>query len=70
MKDRMFLDQDFTTDDIFNITQKQKLSTLSEEIVLKSKPGTNWQWTTGVFGFYQWLNTDGPVLFKEEGVKK
>lgn len=70
MKDRMFLDQDFTTDDIFNITQKQKLSTLSEEIVLKSKPGTNWQWTTGVFGFYQWLNTDGPVLFKEEGVKE
>ncbi|NDV58904.1 TonB-dependent receptor [Bacteroides sp. 519] len=70
MKDRMFLDQDFTTDDIFNITQKQKLSTLSEEVVLKSKPGSNWQWTTGVFGFYQWLNTDGPVLFKEDGVNQ
>ena len=23
----------------------------------------------GAFGFYQWLHTTGPVLFKEEGVK-
>ncbi len=70
LKDRMFLDQDFTDKDIFNLTQKQRLNTLSEEIVLKSKPGSNWQWTTGAFGFYQWLNTKGPVTFKEEGVKK
>lgn len=70
LKDRMFLDQDFTPVNIFNITQKQKLHTISEEIILKSKPHTNWQWTTGVFGFYQWLNTDGPVQFKEDGVKQ
>lgn len=70
MNDRMFLDQDFSAKNIYNITQKQKLNTLSEEIVLKSKPNRNWQWTTGVFGFYQWLNTDGPVLFKDEGVQE
>jgi len=69
LKDRMFIDQDFSPKNIYNIEQKQKLKTLSEEIVLKSKPGRRWQWTTGVFGFYQWLNTNGPVLFKEEGVK-
>lgn len=69
LNDHMFLDQDFTEADIFNLTQKQKLNTISEEIILKSKPGKNWQWTTGAFGFYQWLNTDGPVTFKEEGVK-
>ena len=69
LNDRMFLDQDFTEADIFNLTQKQQLNTISEEIILKSKPGKNWQWTTGAFGFYQWLNTDGPVTFKEEGVK-
>ena len=69
LNDRMFLDQDFTEADIFNLTQKQKLNTISEEIILKSKPGKNWHWTTGAFGFYQWLNTDGPVTFKEEGVK-
>lgn len=70
LNDRMFLDQDFTEADIFNLTQKQKLNTISEEIVFKSKSGTNWQWTTGAFGFYQWLNTDGPVTFKKEGVEK
>lgn len=70
LNDRMFLDQDFTDADIFNLTQKQKLNTISEEIILKSKSGKNWQWTTGAFGFYQWLNTDGPVTFKKEGVEK
>ena len=65
----MFLDQDFTERDIFNIEQKQRANTISEEIVLKAKPGKRWQWATGAFGFYQWLHTTGPVLFKEEGVK-
>lgn len=69
LKDCMSFDQDFSEQNIFTLVQKQKLNTLSEEIALKSKPGGNWQWTTGVFGFYQWLNTDGPVVFKEDGVK-
>ena len=70
LKDRMFLAQDFTEKNIFNLTQKQKLNTISEEIVLKSKPNRKWEWTTGIFGFYQTLNTDGPVTFKEDGVKE
>lgn len=69
LNDRMFLDQDFTEQDIYNIEQKQKVNTLSEEIILKSKPGKNWQWATGAFGFYQWLHTTGPVLFKKQGIK-
>lgn len=70
LKDRMFLDQDFTPENIFNIEQKQKINTLSEEIVLKSKPGHRWQWATGAFGFYQWLHTDGPVIFHKEGINQ
>lgn len=70
LKDRMFLDQDFTEKDIFNLTQKQKLNTISEEIALKSKPNRRWEWTTGIFGFYQTLNTDGPVTFKEDGIRE
>ena len=70
LKDRMFLDQDFTENDIFNLIQKQKLNVLSEEIVFKSKPGKRWEWTTGAFAFYQWLNTDGPVQFKGQGVQE
>lgn len=68
LKDRMALDQDFTPENIFNIEQRQKMHTLSEEIVLKSKPGQRWQWTTGAFGFYQWMKTDGPVNFHRTGI--
>lgn len=69
LKDRMYLDQDFTPADIFNIEQRQKLHTLSEEIVLKSKGDSRWQWTTGAFGFYQSMNTQGPVNFTEGGMR-
>lgn len=70
LKDRMFMDQDFTPANIFNIEQKQKMNTLSEEIILKSKSERRWQWTTGIFGFYQWLNTQGPVVFHREGINQ
>lgn len=66
--DRMYIDQDFTTADIFTIMQKQNLNTLSEEIVLKSKANRRWEWTTGLFGFTQGLRTDGPVWFHEDGI--
>lgn len=68
LRDRMFMDQDFSATNIFNIEQKQRINTFSEEIVLKSKPNRRWQWTTGAFGFYQSLHTDGPVLFHRDGI--
>lgn len=68
LRDRMFLDQDFSPANLFHIIQKQRMHTLSEEVVLKSKQGRSWQWTTGVFGFYQWLHTDGPVDFHRQGI--
>ena len=70
LKDRMFMDQDFTPADIFNIEQKQKMNTVSEEVILKSRPNRRWQWTPGAFGFYQWLHTDGPVVFHKEGINQ
>lgn len=69
LNDRMDMDQDFSPRNYFTLMQKQRSNTLSEEMVLKSKPGKRWQWTTGVFGFYQWLKTKAPVTFKEEGIK-
>ncbi|HJD10882.1 TonB-dependent receptor [Bacteroides gallinaceum] len=68
LHDRMTLDQDFTEADIYTLVQKQDAKTLSQEIVLKSNPGTRWQWTTGVSGFYQWLDTGAPVTFHDEGI--
>ena len=69
LHDRMNLDQDFTERDIYTMMQKQDSKTLSQEIVMKSKPGNRWQWTTGASGFYQWLDTEAPVTFQREGVK-
>lgn len=68
LNDRMFLDQDFSPADIYTLEQKQKLSTLSQEITLKSKAGRRWQWVTGISGFHQWLNTTGPVHFMPDGI--
>lgn len=70
LQDRMLLDQDFTPQNIFTLEQRQHINTLSEEIVMRSKDNHRWQWTNGIFGFYQWLKTDAPLTFKEEGVKQ
>lgn len=68
LKDEMNLDQDFTRKNVYTMSQRQNSKTISEEIVLKSKPGRRWQWTTGVSGFYQWLDTEGPVTFHEDDI--
>ncbi|MDR0938188.1 MAG: TonB-dependent receptor [Mediterranea sp.] len=70
LNDRMSIDQDFTEKDIYTLCQRQRSNTLSEELVMKSKPGGDWQWVTGAFGFYQWLRTNAPVTFREDGVKE
>ena len=69
LKDRMFIDQDFTPADIYTIAQNQKQSTVTEEISFKSQSNRRWEWVTGVFGFYQWLKTDAPVTFKAGGIQ-
>ncbi len=69
LEDQMDLDQDFTEENIYTIVQKQKSNTISQELVFKSKPNRRWQWTTGAFGFYQWLGTEAPVVFREGGMK-
>lgn len=72
LNDRLFMDQDFSSSDIFSLCQRQQMSTLSEEISVKSKPSQGsmprWTWTTGAFAMYQWLSTDCPVTFYGEGV--
>ena len=68
LDDRMFLDQDFTAADIYTLEQQQRIHTWSEEIVLKSRPNRRWQWTTGLFGFYQNLHTEAPVVFRADGM--
>ncbi|MCE2617594.1 MAG: TonB-dependent receptor [Phocaeicola sp.] len=68
LRDRMYMDQDYLPVDIYTIEQKQRQSTLSEEITFKSKGDRQWNWLTGVSGFYQWLHTEGPVTFYNDGI--
>ena len=68
VNDRMTIDQDFLAADIYTLSQRQKIHTLSEELTAKSKPGRKWQWTTGLFGFHQWTETSAPVTFRTDGM--
>lgn len=69
LDDRLFMDQDFSAADIFSLEQKQMMNTVSEEIALRSSnPSARWQWTTGLFGMYQYLRTNCPVTFYGDGM--
>jgi len=68
LKDRMFMDQDFTAKDYYTLTQKQKQNTLSEEITFRSDENKRYEWTSGVFGFYQSQKSDSPMSFEKDGI--
>ena len=74
LSDQMDLDQDFSPLSIFTIMQAQRQNALSEEIIIKSKNNAktselNYKWLFGLFGFYQRINTQGPVTFKKDGIQ-
>lgn len=66
--DRLFMDQDFLSADIFSLAQRQRLNTLSQELTMKSLPHRRWQWTAGAFFTYQAARTDCPVNFYGDGM--
>ncbi len=69
VNDRMTIDQDFLAADIFTLSQKQRQHTFSQEFSLKSSPREAWKHTTGIFGFHQWLDTQAPVTFYDDGIE-
>lgn len=69
-KDDMLMDQDYSPKSIFTLNQKQKQHAVSQEFAIKSNTQRNYQWSFGLYGFYNDLHTDGPVTFKEDGVKE
>ncbi len=68
LNDRLFMDNDFIEADVFSLTQKQRLNTVSEELTFKSLSGSRWQWVTGAFYQYQQLRTSCPVNFFDGGI--
>lgn len=70
LNDDMKMDQDFSPKAIFTLNQKQKQHAVSQEFALRNQTQSNYQWTFGLYGFYNDLHTDGPVTFKEEGIQE
>ncbi len=63
LNDQMAMDQDYMTPDYLQLYQYQKMNALTQEFVVRSHDTSRWQHATGLFGSYQWLNTEAPVLF-------
>ena len=68
LNDRMMMDQDFISADIYTIMQKQHINTITEEITFKSRKRGFWEWVSGASFMYQWLKTEAPVTFYSDGV--
>lgn len=69
VKDRMFMDQDFISDDIYSLEQRQRINTISEELTLKGYRRGNLHGLLGANVFFQWQKINAPVTFRHDGVE-
>lgn len=58
LKDKQQVDQDFTPAQICLATQKQRQNMLSQELIMTSNTPGDYQWSLGVFGFWQQADMD------------
>jgi len=68
--DRMSIDNDFTSESFFTMLQHQKEHAITQDFVVKSDEGKQWQWLAGAFGFMKHLDMAAPVTFKEDGINE
>lgn len=70
INDNMTLDQDFLPLPYFTLTQKQKETAITEDLVFRgSVADGKYRWLGGAFGFYKHLAMQAPVTFKDEGIR-
>lgn len=63
LNDDMKMDVDYLPQDFMHLRQRQIQNSITEELFIKSKNNSRWQWAFGAFGSYQWLKTDAPIYF-------
>lgn len=68
LTDNMFMDQDYTPASIFSINQLQQQNSISQEITIKSNARSNYQWSNGIWGFYDYQKITSPVLLLHDGI--
>lgn len=67
--DNMTLDQDFLPLPYFTLTQKQRETALTEDLVIRGRAAAGkYSWVTGVFGFFKNMDMNAPVTFKDSGI--
>ena len=67
--DNMTLDQDFLPEDYFTLTQKNRMTAVTEDLYTKGIRG-RYNWILGLFGFIKNSNIHAPVNFKDTGLRR
>lgn len=70
LNDNMKMDIDYTVKRYFEINQKQNQNSFSQEFTVKSINKSDYQWSAGISGFYDYLGTSSPVFMQEDGVEE
>jgi len=66
VSDNQGIDQDFTPQSVYFAIQKQKQSTFSEEINIKSINSSRYQWLFGAFAFNQQIDNDVVMNYEQQ----
>lgn len=69
LDDNLTLDQDFTPQDYFTLTQARKEWTVTEDLFTKGSRGS-YSWMGGVTGFYRKPRISAPVNFYDTGIRE
>jgi outer membrane receptor protein involved in Fe transport len=70
LEDEQEIDQDFTPQSLFFVTQDQQLQMIAQEIIVESSTGSDFQWLSGVFGFKQLLDKSVGLEYGQDGLVK
>ena len=68
--DDMRMDQDYRPLSMFTLRQTQKEHAATQEFVLRPHASAQWQWITGLFGFYRRNRMEAPVEFRRDGIDR
>lgn len=69
LDDNMTLDQDFLPLPYFTLTQRQRETAVTEDVVFRGGDRNgNYEWVAGAFGFYKHTGMKAPVTFKDQGI--
>lgn len=69
LDDNMTIDNDFTPESYFTLTQAIVEHSVSQDLVLRTRDYGNYNALFGLFGFYKHQNMDAPVTFKDYGIE-